>query len=40
MDEVIQMFIQAIIDIINGHPAWNEKNEYHDFSIFKTGVTL
>jgi altronate hydrolase len=40
MDEVIQMFIQTIIDIINGHPAWNEKNEYHDFSIFKTGVTL
>ena len=40
MEQVIRLFIQTIVDIINGTLACNEKNEYHDFSIFKTGVTL
>ena len=40
MNEVIRMFVQTIVEIVNGTPTCNEKNEYHDFSIFKTGVTL
>lgn len=40
MNEVIRMFVQTIVKIVNGTPTCNEKNEYHDFSIFKTGVTL
>ena len=41
MDEVAQSFKEKVISIANGNEfTWNEKKDYQEIAIFKTGVTL
>ena len=40
MVEVFKRFTQKIIDIASGEMTWNEKKNYQEIAIFKTGVTL
>lgn len=39
MDKLLEQFIDVIIQLVNGKQTCNEKNEFHDLSIFKNGVT-
>lgn len=39
-DEASEEFINAVISIANGQKTWNEKNDYQEIAIFKSGVTL
>lgn len=39
MDKLLKQFIDVIIQLVNGKQTCNEKNEFHDLSIFKNGVT-
>lgn len=40
MDELLEEFIDAVIDVINGKPTRNEINNFREIAIFKSGVTL
>ncbi len=40
MEEVFKRFMQKVIQIASGEPTWNEKKNYQEIAIFKTGVTL
>ena len=40
MVEVFKRFMQKVIEIASGEPTWNEKKNYQEIAIFKTGVTL
>jgi altronate hydrolase len=40
MDEVAKRFAEYVIEVANGTKTNNEKNGYHEISIFKNGVTL
>lgn len=40
MDEVLEKFIQYIINVANGEWVNQEKNGFREMAIFKTGVTL
>ncbi len=40
METVHASFVQFIINVANGELVNNEKNEYREIAIFKTGVTL
>jgi len=40
IDEVNERFIQYIIQVASGEPVNNEKKNYREIAIFKTGVTL
>ncbi|MBR1521876.1 MAG: altronate dehydratase [Bacteroidaceae bacterium] len=40
MVEVFNRFMQKVIQIASGEPTWNEKKNYQEIAIFKTGVTL
>lgn len=40
MVEVFKRFTQKVIEIASGEPTWNEKKNYQEIAIFKTGVTL
>ncbi|MBQ9362544.1 MAG: altronate dehydratase [Bacteroidaceae bacterium] len=40
MRTVFQRFMQKVIAVANGEPTWNEKKNYQEIAIFKTGVTL
>lgn len=40
MESVAERFIQKVISVANGEPTWNEKKNYQEIAIFKTGVTL
>ena len=40
MDDLLSAFIDTIIKIANGQPACNEKNDFRELAIFKSGVTL
>ncbi|WP_337262678.1 MULTISPECIES: UxaA family hydrolase [unclassified Serratia (in: enterobacteria)] len=40
MDEMLEQFIELIVDIANGKPARNEANDFRELAIFKSGVTL
>ncbi len=40
MEGVAEQFIQKVISVANGEPTWNEKKNYQEIAIFKTGVTL
>lgn len=40
MEAVNERFIQFIIRVANGEPVNNEKKNYREIAIFKTGVTL
>jgi altronate hydrolase len=39
-DEVLRSFINYIIAVASGEWVNNEKNNFREISIFKTGVTL
>ena len=39
-DEVLENFIQYIIQVASGEQVNNEKNNFRELAIFKTGVTL
>lgn len=40
MSYVFKRFAQKVIAIANGELTWNEKKNYQEIAIFKTGVTL
>ena len=40
MVEVFKRFMQKVIEIASGELTWNEKKNYQEIAIFKTGVTL
>lgn len=40
MESVFNRFVQTVIDIASGELTWNEKKNYQEIAIFKTGVTL
>ena len=40
MDLVFGEFKKKVISIASGEPTWNEKKDYQEIAIFKTGVTL
>ncbi len=40
MVEVFKRFSQKVIEIASGELTWNEKKNYQEIAIFKTGVTL
>lgn len=40
MSEVFKRFAQKVIQIASGEQTWNEKKNYQEIAIFKTGVTL
>ena len=40
MEEVLEEFINYIIEVASGKLVNNEKNEFREIAIFKTGVTL
>ena len=39
-DEVLQQFIDYIVQVASGELVNNEKNDFRELAIFKTGVTL
>jgi altronate hydrolase len=40
MEEVLEQFIDYIIEVASGQPTRNEQNDVRELAIFKTGVTL
>ena len=40
MEEVLEEFIDYIVEVASGKLVNNEKNEFREIAIFKTGVTL
>ncbi len=40
MQDVFEQFKQKVINIASGELTWNEKKNYQEIAIFKTGVTL
>ncbi|AJQ94818.1 UxaA family hydrolase [Gynuella sunshinyii] len=40
MDELLAEFVALIVDIANGGQTCNERNEFQEIAIFKSGVTL
>ena len=40
MQSVFEQFRQKVITIASGELTWNEKKDYQEIAIFKTGVTL
>jgi len=40
MNVLLERFISFVIDIANGEQTNNEKNNYREIAIFKTGITL
>lgn len=40
MDELLEEFIEYIIEVINGKKVNNELNRFQEIAIFKSGVTL
>ncbi|ABR73534.1 altronate hydrolase [Actinobacillus succinogenes] len=40
MDELLNDFINLVVETVNGKPTKNEINEFRELAIFKSGVTL
>ena len=40
MPEVLNAFIDAIVEFASGRQTCNEKNDFRELAIFKSGVTL
>ncbi|MBR2154206.1 MAG: altronate dehydratase [Bacteroidaceae bacterium] len=40
MRDVFLRFMQKVISVANGEQTWNERKNYQEIAIFKTGVTL
>ena len=40
MNQLLNQFIDLIVDVANGKATCNEKNDFRELAIFKSGVTL
>jgi altronate hydrolase len=40
LDEMLDRFIDIVIDVVDGEPTCNEKNGFRELAIFKSGLTL
>ncbi|MDF2698634.1 MAG: altronate hydrolase [Haloplasmataceae bacterium] len=40
MDNLLDEFIDYIVNVVNGKSTNNEKNNFREIAIFKSGVTL
>ena len=40
MDAMLEDFVDSIVAIASGQPTNNEKNDFRELAIFKSGVTL
>jgi altronate hydrolase len=40
MDELLQSFISSVVGFVNGKKTCNEKNDFREIAVFKSGVTL
>ena len=40
MPQLLEEFVDTLVDIINGKPTCNERNDFRELAIFKSGVTL
>lgn len=40
MEQLLNHFIDLLVEIVNGKPTKNELNEFRELAIFKNGVTL
>ncbi len=40
MDELLQSFISSVVCFVNGKKTCNEKNDFREIAVFKSGVTL
>ncbi|PMC11531.1 hypothetical protein CJ207_27925, partial [Klebsiella aerogenes] len=40
MPQVLEEFVDLIVDIANGKQTCNERNDFRELAIFKSGVTL
>lgn len=40
MEDAFKRFTQKVVEIASGELTWNEKKDYQEIAIFKTGVTL
>ena len=40
MPQLLTEFIDTIVEFANGKPTCNEKNDFRELAIFKSGVTL
>lgn len=40
MSHLLEQFVDLIVDIANGKPTCNERNDFRELAIFKSGVTL
>lgn len=40
MEQLLEDFIDLVVDTVNGKPTKNELNEFRELAIFKSGVTL
>lgn len=40
MSHLLAQFVDLIVDIANGKPTCNERNDFRELAIFKSGVTL
>ena len=40
MPQLLSEFVDVIVDFANGKQTCNERNEFRELAIFKSGVTL
>ncbi|STQ09083.1 D-altronate dehydratase [Enterobacter cloacae] len=40
MPELLTEFVDSIVEFANGKQTCNEKNDFRELAIFKSGVTL
>ena len=40
MPQLLSEFVDTIVDIASGKKACNERNDFRELAIFKSGVTL
>jgi len=40
MPQLLSEFVDVIVDFANGKETCNERNEFRELAIFKSGVTL
>lgn len=40
MPQLLTEFVDAIVEIASGKQTCNEKNDFRELAIFKSGVTL
>ncbi len=40
MPQLLNEFVDTIVEIVNGKQTCNERNDFRELAIFKSGVTL